>query len=252
MICDNNYLRAFEVALKSFFCHHDNVNVFLITNEKLELNFLYLDEILKRKKSKLTVINIDKYIEKENDRHISKATYLRYFIPELFKYSVSNRWVYLDCDIVVNGNVEEVFEKEAFLLYPLLAVDECYNEFAYMTFNAGVLFINSDLWKTTERELFEYNTKNIHLNDQNVLNDFFRGKWYPIEHSYNFQEGDMFFFEKLFENGVESNLKEIKIFHWSSGRKPFNEKTYFYEIWHFFNDLKWEKILNYNKNIGGV
>lgn len=236
MACDNNYLSPFETALKSILCYHENINIFLLTNEDLQLNLEYLEKILLRKNSKITLVKIDNYIDKENDGYISKATYLRYFIPNLFSFSENNRWLYLDCDLIVNENLENVFEREEFQQYPLLAVREFCSIFNGFSFNAGVLFINSKLWNVSERELFEYNMKNINLNDQEVLNYFFKDRWFQLEANYNFQEGYMRFSQKT---------KEIKIFHWSSGKKPFNEKTTLSEIYYFFKNLDWKRILQY-------
>ena len=80
---------------------------------------------------------------------MSYAAFFRYFIPQFVK---EDKALYLDSDIIVRSNIDELF-LEDITDYPLAAVADA---LVPSTFNSGVMLINVALWKqenATERLL---------------------------------------------------------------------------------------------------
>ena len=121
--------------------------------------------------------------------HVSLATYFRLKIPDLL--CGIDKVIYLDCDLVANGSLSELFSKDI-TDHPIGMVPEpqdaseghkkrlnLTDPSAYC--NAGVLLINCKKWREERlcERLFEYVAQNsdiLKLHDQDTLNLVFRGK----------------------------------------------------------------------------
>ena len=96
----------------------------------------------------------DKYpIRGEDKKHLSIVTYYRLFAEELLPTTI-RQVLYLDCDIIVDGSIGELFDLDwnniAIGTIPDMCTDwdEYYNRLGYDKrdgyFNAGVVLINLD------------------------------------------------------------------------------------------------------------
>lgn len=115
-------------------------------------------------------------------------TFARYFIP---KYVKEDRALYLDCDLVVTGDINHLFSVELGTSY-IGAVHALHRMTAF--FNAGVLLINNRKWK--EDSIFDIlidltrkEIKNVDEGDQSILNMVFKDKWTKLDVNYNFSIG---------------------------------------------------------------
>jgi len=175
-------------------------------------------------------------------QYITRATYFRLFIPQvLLEYS---KCIYLDCDLVVNCDVAELYKQDLdnCLLAAVQDYGVCENikkgdpdYLAYFKtlrlspdekyFNAGVLIMDLD-------EMRKQNIKNQLLNkleeikkprywDQSILNAVFKGKVKFLDYSYNFQwyfgEDDKHSFPKE----LQLFFDHPKIVHYISAFKPW-------------------------------
>jgi len=129
----------------------------------------------------------------------SLATWLRFFVLEQLPESI-DRILWLDSDTLVCGDLSQLCEFD-FQGAPIACVCDsiCYYErfrlgFGYEDpyFNAGVISFNLKYWRenqTLER-MFSHlkdNVSRYSLNDQDLLNDFFRGKILKLDPAYNSQ-----------------------------------------------------------------
>jgi lipopolysaccharide biosynthesis glycosyltransferase len=134
--------------------------------------------------------------------HISIATYYRLLIPDLLPNL--SKILYLDCDLVVNRNIVDLWEKDVEECF-LRAVPEMsmptfsegivgYEKLGYsgneMYFNAGVLLINLQKWR--EQKVSEAAIRHIqeHIDDirywdQDGLNIALSNQWIPLEPIWN-------------------------------------------------------------------
>ena len=109
---DANYLRYVEVTLKSLLAHNQNLSVFIMYTGDVSPEWGdRLKPYFEKRNSTLKLVYFDEnHLASFNpSTYISTTTYLRFYIPSLFQYSESPYWIYLDCDIVINGDVTRPF-----------------------------------------------------------------------------------------------------------------------------------------------
>lgn len=238
---DEKYIQHFCVALTSLL--ENNLNntgkIFLIhdINKNSKLLNITLEYFLKRydKEIILKTFSSSVFDSFLVYGHISKATYFRLLLPEILPLNL-NDVLFLDSDIVVNGDISEILkynfkleEQEQINVdknlindiedeYYIYAVDhllsnieiERIKELGMKSgryFNAGVMWINLNYWRSKQvsKRAFEFVAKyNNKLNywDQDVLNAIIDGKYGEMPHKYN-----------VFENnpGIERLLNLSKL-----------------------------------------
>lgn len=250
---DESYVQHVATALVSL----------LQNNKSINININYItDFISERNKIKLIKlaaeysVNIDFFsigeLDLENAStgfHFNKAVYFRLAMADVLPF---DKVLYLDADIVVNGNISKFFSIDLKDNYLAAVVNPGFtrNKNLYMRsdalyFNAGVFLANLKLWRLNDVKnkclKFMQNHHNvIQLADQDVLNAVVNGKWLKISPQYNQQA---VLFEPDFEKNYrcfshaefELAMKNPIIIHYSGSSKP----------WHFRNnhsakELYWE------------
>ena len=231
---DNNYVSNLAVTITS-----------IVANTKEFLNFYILDSgisaknreklnKLKRKYNNLTIeflkINFSdelSSIKYKNDCvHVNISTYSRFLIPKL-KPDLE-KVLYLDCDIVVNKDIKELYDCELDD-YLIAAVPENFGDYnlAYKNnvrlglsknhryFNAGVLLFNNK--KFVENNIFDLLLKTeikcrkkLKLADQDILNIVFDNKYKVLDEKYNWMS------QKDFSN------PNVVVRHYNTDTKPWN------------------------------
>lgn len=226
---DSAYKRQILATIKSICYHNKNIKFYLINKDIdykwiEELNENLMDFNCEIEDVKIVSEDIEKF---KTYSHISSATYFRYFIPEKIK---EKKVLYLDSDLVVTGDLTELFEMDLGN-NALAGVVDMICEYKYnrtTEFNAGVMLINNELWK---RENLLESAIKIHLEkdyelesaDQSVLNMIFENSWLKLDKEYNFQVG-IDFIKKL--NGEKSKfeINNPLIIHYTTGNKPWNQR----------------------------
>lgn len=202
--------------------------------------------------------------EAKNVKHWSIVTYYRLYAEELLPKNV-DRVLYLDCDIIVNQPIGELFDMD-WKGYSVGAVpdmctewQEYYDRLGYDRskgyFNAGVLFMNLDYWRTHSigQKCIEYLASNydrIFNNDQDVLNVITQDckRILPVSYNYQMQLRMPYFFN-TFSESMKKDVIETKsphIIHYAAELKPWMTKYYFYPFnaeWHRYKRLSpWKHI----------
>lgn len=117
----------------------------------------------------------------------SPATFYRLSIPSMIPNI--DKILYLDCDIIVNLSLKELFKIDIENYYALVCNDV--DGLGKYYFNAGVLMINSKLWRESNIEdiFYDYYSKNYssyEFPDQDLLNEALKGKVKIIDRKWNF------------------------------------------------------------------
>ncbi len=170
-------------------------------------------------------------------RPLGAAAYYRLLYTSIFDESVHSV-LYLDCDIVVNGNIDAIFELELDD-YALAAVQdvECYSDehrmqipipYERCMFCSGVMYVNLDFWRrhNVEEKLLYYARKvrNRCLHDQDALNAVFHHKWFRLPPKWNkFNSGYIRKEDFLTRKDMEEYLKYPVIIHFLSNLKPWQD-----------------------------
>ena len=266
LAADRNYAEQVITLIKSVCYHHKNVRFYLIHQDYPDEWFMALNQHLTNVGAEIipvTVLDSFRFPSKLQE-YITQATFYRYIIPEI----PEDRVIYLDSDIVVDGNIEEMYFSDFNGKY-VLAVEDMYISYtkhSYIEFpdlkpyfNGGVLLINNQLWK--ENDLAEYliqMTKqypNVMFGDQDILNFVLKDKWRVLSHVYNYQTGIIHAFPRLEENMSDEEIitkyqkqaDEVKpiIIHYTTKYKPWLNSKYFVllrEKYWFYYQLSWEEI----------
>jgi lipopolysaccharide biosynthesis glycosyltransferase len=185
--------------------------------------------------------------------HVTVATYFRLLIPDLLP-DWFNKAIYLDGDIVVNEDLGKLWDLELGDNY-LLAVQDTsapyvsspagltnYKELGipsdWKYFNAGVLAINLQKWRTdsVSAKVIQYlaeNEEHVRWWDQDGLNAILAGKWGELDPKWNVMLLPHLYdcpslrnntFNEDVYNGI---VKNPCILHFASSSKPW---TYNYRF----------------------
>jgi len=194
----------------------DNIQKLKYLKKKYEkLNYFFYDvEFIKR------VIPVP---EKGNPfYHLGFSTYSRLFLAKLIDKSIK-RILYLDSDILINGNLFDLYNVDFNDFYCAGVIDPFVKNIKNtlnmkensIYINAGVLLINLEKWRSENIEdnfiQFFYNFPSKLINDQNIINKVFEEKIVPVDLKYNVSP--IFFninYKKFleFNNFNESEIQE--------------------------------------------
>ena len=188
MSCDDNYVVHLCVVIAS-----------ILNNTESKIHFIVLaPNLSEENKQKIatvcgdnelnivnTSVKLDNFSNVEiKCGHISLSTCSRFFIPQLdFPYE---KGVYLDCDVVVNGDIKELFDIDLGENYTAAVDDFISKDYSAKLgigryFNAGVLLLNIAKMRSenaVEKILaaLETHGNTIKYADQDILNLVFGQK----------------------------------------------------------------------------
>ncbi|WP_260317293.1 glycosyltransferase family 8 protein [Lactobacillus johnsonii] len=245
---DYGYLDEIETTIKSIIFNNKEVKIYVINPDIPHEWFINLNQYLNQIGSQI----VDKKINQEylNDvnstfRGIKNIAFARILIPKLIN---ENKVLYLDCDIVVDANLDELFNIDLENKWVCGVRDyQVPSEF-----NSGVLLINNKKWKESNivSSLLERaKAPNLRNGDQTVINEVFKDKIEELDLSYNYQIG----FEKAaFWGNLQKTtqfldkVKKPKIIHFITEDKPFNlvSTVSLRNKWWHYRRLEWSEIIS--------
>lgn len=283
LVCaaDDNYSMPLAVTLRSALENLQNnckLNVFIIDGGIKKQNKTKILESLNPEKCEVRFISVDesllsnveqevhKYIQEEVItalKHISIAAYYRLLIPELLPPQIE-KVIYLDCDLVVRGNLEQLWQNDIGDYYVLAVQDILirnvgnplgllnYKELEIPPnleyFNSGVLVINVKKWRANKVRIkaIKYLKKNrdfIRYPDQDVLNALFAGQWGKLDYRWNFiiPHALEYSYWQAIQFSVDfynTLIYDPYIIHFTTERKPWNSRhTQFKEHFFYYVDM---------------
>jgi lipopolysaccharide biosynthesis glycosyltransferase len=177
---------------------------------------------------------------KSTTSYFTAATYYRLVIPELLPQTF-DKAIYLDCDLVVLGDLGKLWERDPCENYVLATVDTWIPDASKVPylglpldcryFNAGVLLINLKKWRhdgVTAKclDYLEQRSKILPHADQDVLNVLLANHWGELDPRWNVTPG--IYYYPLWE---ETSLSEAMfnslfcdpyIVHYATASKPWS------------------------------
>lgn len=241
---DGGYSQHLAVTLRSLLENNrrNAFDIFVIT-----LNMTETDERKVRSvvddfgnaRIRFQAFDIARYSHFRTDGHISHASYLRIFIPEILPES-EERVLYLDCDMVVQQDIAPLWESDLgdkvigavgnpyFVRHDDLGMppDADY-------FNAGVLLMDLRRWReqgATARliSFIERHHAHLYAHDQDALNAVFLNQFAALAAHWNFQTSMLWCEPErlgLSYGAFRRLLESPAIIHYTTPSKP----------WHFRN-----------------
>jgi lipopolysaccharide biosynthesis glycosyltransferase len=228
-----------------------------LDSEKCEVQFIPQPDSLP--KNDIAEVNNHLSPDGKTKNFLPIATFFRLLIPEILPDELE-KVIYLDCDLVVRGNLEQLWQIDLGDNYVLAAQDTWilyvsspngllnYQELKISPdskyFNAGVLVINLKKWRTDDIcakaiNYLKQKTEYIRYHDQDILNSLLSGKWGELDPRWNCSPSSVYGFsswkESPFSEEVYNDLiRDPYIIHYLSKKKPWTSrhtllKEYFFE-----------------------
>jgi len=251
LVGDQAYQEQVSTAIKSILYYNKNVKIYVFNQGLSDEWFRDFNELAEQLDSELVNICLEQVTispEWLTQDHISSAAYARYFIPQ---FVAEERVLYLDSDLVVNRDLQPLFDIP--LEGKLVAA---VGDAGGYGFNSGVLLIDNRAWKERQlQETFIKETDRImglvqsgqmedFNGDQTVLNHVLAQDWLPLDKIYNLQVGhDLVAFYSGWNGHFELDQEPL-IIHYTTFRKPWNsEVSYRYrQLWWDFQALSLAEI----------
>lgn len=245
---DDGYTKFLAVALQSLIENASKDYKYLIKILHTNVQKEHMEQIKKYESQNVSIefVDLRYYIEKVKDKlytrdYYTNTTYFRLFLPEL--YPQYDKVLYLDSDIIVLGDISELYNIDmgtnlvAAAPDDIIQTNKVFQDYAELVvgvakyqhyFNAGVLLMNLDeLRKFKSQEKFLYLLEKVKFSvaqDQDYLNRLCKGRVTLVSHDWDVMP---------YVN-EETKPEDIKIVHYNFAYKP----------WHFedvtYNEYFWE------------
>ena len=225
--CDDNYVIPAMVCIYSA-CKNSSkkLKIYVITSVQSKVANNELLKFSKKNGLDLQVVIVDneEFIGWKENGHISLAAYLRLLIPSIIN---EEKVIYLDCDILVQGDLTHLYNINTENFY-LAGVEDYSRNQTYddIYINSGVLLMNLPLLR---KDNFLLKCKalqeEVHLTcnfaDQTIINKFGLGKKMILKCEWNFQvmHDDIFF------QNWSLIKKRAKILHFIGRVKPWSKRA---------------------------
>lgn len=252
---DRNYTTQLETTIKSILYHNRDVKIYILNQDIMPDWFRKPRKIARMLGSEIIDVKLPEQAVFQNwkkQAHISSIAYARYFIPD---YIQEDTVLYLDCDLIINDKLDNLFEQDIEERY-IAAIRDANGQ----GFNTGVLLINNEKWRQEKlkERLIEQSirtTKEVeegrfeHFNgDQTIFNQVLQDDWLELDRAYNLQVGhDIVALYNNWQEHLAFNGKPVVI-HFTTYRKPWTTliANRYRDLWWQFHDLEWNHILQHH------
>ena len=235
---DNNYAVHCATTIASILSHNTDVFFHILHSGLSEVNMTKIEETI----TKLDFFSEVQFIDVScnnfekfpmNRPHISEATYYRLMLHEVLP--TLDKVLYLDCDLLVLGDLKELYDLNIDDYFVAAAKDETDNYHKHRLhvkdyFNAGVSLLNLKALRRAPgsilfHDALAHNADKIECQDQDIMNIAFNHNVKLIPITYN-ANSTMFhpdiFTDASYSVADERRAKyEPKILHFTGEHKPW-------------------------------
>ncbi|MBD0344735.1 MAG: glycosyltransferase family 8 protein [Coleofasciculus sp. Co-bin14] len=254
LVCaaDENYAIPLAVTLRSVLLNLKNkpkIALFIIDGGISQRNKRRIFKSLDSQQVDLTWVTPDERLIQnlKVERYLTIVTYYRLLIPQIVPQHF-NKAIYLDSDMVVKGDLEQLWNIDIGDNY-VLAVQDDNQRFIWMSgglrnynelginpnlkyFNAGMLVINLEKWRADNIplkvvEYLERNKEYVRDHDQDGLNGVLVGKWGELHPRWN-QMPRIYTYASWQDSPYDEQqynelLHEPYIIHYTTPPKPWQQ-----------------------------
>lgn len=201
---DNNYVQHCAITISSILKNNKDVIIYILTEDLSEDNKQILSDEVNALSGKIRFVLVDKSIidalpmpSHSYLSHISRATYYRLLLPNIIPQDI-DKVIYLDCDLIVNSSLDDLWNIDI-EQYAIAASKQIGGgrdgkrlgipkEYGY--FNAGVLLINVNYWRShnVSKALIDYlhsHSETVVFHDQDALNAVLHDKCLYLHQRWN-------------------------------------------------------------------
>lgn len=243
--CDDNYAKYAGVLIASVLSNaasNDNLAVYILDggiSEERKAGILTLKNIKDCEINFVTVDTkaFDEYRSLKTNAYISLATYFRLSLPSILP--TIDRIIYLDCDVVVNSSLHDLFYADmqnnlaAGVLDISLKATKYRKNKNYV--NAGVMLFDLKKMReeNIEKKFLEYTSSHIDtikMGDQDIINEVCKDSILIVDDEWNVQSSNF--------TNRSSYTKNPKIIHFVAKRKPWHWASFSYHRPLYFKYLQ--------------
>lgn len=252
---DNTYVPYCGIMLTSLFENNKcPLNVFIICNNLSKDGKEALASLGKTYGNLITFIHVDEEVTsgfpiRERD-HVSLATYYRLFATKILPEDI-DRILYLDCDMIINGNIDELYSCDLTDKSMACTLDEDYMSDAKYArlglsgpktyFNAGMILINLQYWREHNihdkcMQCIADIPEKLLLHDQDTLNVVLKDTVKLVSVTYNMQTGLLYVGQRIgdeVKDDIQASIYNPVIIHYTGPRKPWLKHYHHPYIGHF-------------------
>lgn len=243
LAADFLYVNQVVTTMKSICYHNRSVRFYIINKDFPKEWFIQLNSRLRDFDSEVINCRVTSEQISRYKIDISHTVFLRYFVADFVK---EDKALYLDCDLVVTKNLDDLFETDL-KDYPLAAIRDYVGKVYHdqEIFNAGVLLINNRVWKQeqmTQRLIDltnEWHDKADQV-DQLVLNKLFENKWLEL----NFDNNYIVNHNQFIDYRLPKSQDYPGIIHYLSHGKPWDNLGIqdYRDVWWYYHKLEWTEL----------
>ena len=237
------YVEQVMTTIKSICYHNRSIRFYLINSDFPNEWFKQLNRRLERYDSEIINCRVTYEQISRYKTDISYTVFLRYFVSDFVQ---EDKALYLDCDLVVTKNLDNLFETDL-QDYPLAAVRDYGGRVYYgrEMFNAGVLLINNRLWKqeNMSQRLIDLTNEwhdKVDQADQSILNMLFENRWIEME----FDNNHVVIHKQFTDYELPAGQDYPGIIHYLSHRKPWFDLAAqsYRDVWWYYHSLEWTEL----------
>ena len=255
---DNLYVQPFLAATTSMTINSSSPIEIYIVYEQLSIrniSLIRLNFLFRKVKLHFLRISTEALQGLSITHHISVTTYFRLMLAKLLPATL-DKIIFMDADIIVTGNISELFHTEL-KGAACAAVENPNITLGYLNkiglksesyFNAGVLLINLEYWRSQEvfeksLEFLNERSHSLSLWDQDGLNYILEDFWIKLHPGWNLMHS--YFLEEIFRSSytgdeIRQAIESPCIVHYSGGGKI---KPWDPHCDHQFRDLYYHYLL---------
>ena len=237
------YVEQVMTTIKSICYHNRSIRFYLINSDFPNEWFKQLNKRLEGYDSEIINCRVTSEQISRYKTDISYTVFLRYFVSDFVQ---EDKALYLDCDLVVTKNLDNLFETDL-QDYPLAAVRDYGGRVYYgrEMFNAGVLLINNRLWKqeNMSQRLIDLTNEwhdKVDQADQSILNMLFENRWIELE----FDNNHVVIHKQFTDYELPAGQDYPGIIHYLSHRKPWFDLAAqsYRDVWWYYHSLEWTEL----------
>lgn len=242
LACDNNYARYAGVVIASVLrssMNNEKLVFYILDGGIDDLNREKINYLKKIKDCEINFIKINNamfadYMEIKTHEYITIPTYYRLKLPSLLLEV--DRVIYLDCDVIVNSSLAELFETEMgeAVVAGVKDLNKRITRDNPSYVNAGVLVfdIKNMRNQNVEQEFLEWtrlHKDSIRVGDQEIINEVLRGRIKLVDDEWNVQSSNFI--------NRSSYTKHPRIIHFVAKQKPWHFGSFSYHKDYYFENL---------------
>lgn len=240
--CDDNYSKYAGVVIASVLANAEDENLcfYILDSEISDENKASINSLKEIHPCEINFVKIDNalfddYAKVKTNQYISIATYYRLKLSELLPDV--DRVIYLDCDVVVNRSLKELFNSdlEGLAIGGVTDINKRMVRKNPNYVNAGMLVMDLKTIReqNIEPKFLEWTKEHIDtikMGDQEIINEVLKGRIKLLKENWNVQSSN-------FVNR-SSYTHEPYIIHFVSKRKPWHFGSFSYHKDYYFKYLE--------------